>query len=243
MLPIYICEDEASIRQHISSHISNYYDFHSEYEKPDIIDFSDPHKLLSYLPAKPDMGIYFLDVQLNNTMDGLDLATNIRIRDPKGFIVFITSHAEYAVKTFQLKVEAFDYINKNNSDLNAQISSALTDIHDRYNLFQNGQLNNPRIEIRCNRHIYYYFTDEIIVLTTSEYSHRIKLFTINGSMDFSGSLGKIRRFLPSSHFIQCHRAYIINKNHIKTYDAMSHMVELSNHMQVPVSRENHHIFR
>ena len=243
MLPIYICEDEPSIRQYISSHISDYYAFHSEYGKPDIIGFSDPHKLLSYLPLKPDMGIYFLDVQLNNTMNGLELAKSIRTRDPRGFIVFITSHAEYAVKTFQLQVEAFDYINKTSSELNAQISSALTNIHDRYNLFQNDSLNNPRIELHCNRNTYYYFADELIALTTTEYSHRIKLFTINGSIDFSGSLGKIRRFLPSSHFIQCHRAFIINKNHIRTYDAMGHTIELSNHMQVPVSRENYYIFR
>lgn len=243
MFPIYICEDQASIRQHISSHISDYYVFHPEYEKPDIMTFSDPHKLLSSLPERPNMGVYFLDIQLGSAINGLDLAKEIRFHDPRGFIVFITSYSEYAPKTFTLQVEAFDYLDKGAPNLNAQISSTLTKIHERYSLFQNNGLNNPRVELHCNRNTYFYFANEIIALTTSEHSHRIKLFTLDSTLDFNGSLNKIKRDLPSSHFIHCHRAYIINKNHIKSYMPMSHVVELTNHLQIPVSRENRHFFQ
>lgn len=243
MLPIYICEDELSIRRHISSHISDYYAFHPELEPSEIIAFSDPHQLLSSLPDKADMGIYLLDIQLNSDINGLDLAKEIRFRDPRGFIVFITSHDEYAPKTFQLRVEAFDYIDKNSPNLNATISLTLSKIHERYARFQTSILNNPRIEFQCNRHIYYYFANDIVAFTTSEFSHRIKLLTADGSIDFNGSLGRIIRELPSSHFVQCHRAYIINKNHVKNYDSAAHILELSNHMKIPVSRENRHFFR
>lgn len=98
MLPIYICEDELSIRQHIYSHISDYYAFHPEFEQPEIIAFSDPHQLLSSLPDNANMGIYLLDIQLNSDINGLELAKEIRFRDPKGFIIFITSHGEYVPK-------------------------------------------------------------------------------------------------------------------------------------------------
>lgn len=242
MLPIYICEDETTIQQHISSHISNYYAIHQELETPKISVFSDPHSLLASLPAIPEMGIYLLDIQLNSDINGLELAKAIRNRDPKGFIVFITSHTEYASKTFKLQVEAFGYINKESSKLNSLISITLTRIHERYATFQQSSLDNPRLEFRCNRHIHYYFASELIALMTTEYSHRIKIFTIEGSIDLSGSLNKIKRNLPPSHFLQCHRSYIINKNHVRSYDAELHMVELSNRMKVPVSREKRHFF-
>ena len=243
MLPIYICEDEATIRQHIFSHISDYYAFHQELEKPKISVFSDPHGLLASLPAISDMGIYLLDIQLNSDIDGLGLAKAIRRHDPRGFIVFITSHTEYAPKTFKLQVEAFGYINKDSPKLNSLISITLSKIHERYALFQQGSLDNPRLEFKCNRHIYYYFANELISIMTTEYSHRIKIFTIDGSMDLSGSLNKIKRSLPASHFIQCHRSYIINKNHVRSYDTESHTIELSNHMKVPVSREKRRFFQ
>lgn len=243
MLPIYICEDEQLIRQHITSHISDYYTFHSEYERPEIHAFSEPYSLLAALPDKPEMGIYLLDVQFDTDINGLDLAQRIRDYDPRGFIVFITSHAEYAPKTFKLQVEAFDYINKSSSQLNATISLTLSKIHERYSLFQDNTYDNPRIELHFNRHTYFYFANDLIAITTSDYSHKIKLLTVNGSVAFSGSLSKIKHDLPSSHFIQCHRAYIINKNHIKTYDPMAHTVELSNQLIVPVSRENRPFFR
>ncbi len=242
MLPIYICEDEPSIQSHISSHISNYYAFHPEYEESAITLFSDPYQLLSALPETPAMGIYFLDIQLNSQINGLELAKEIRTRDPRGFIVFITSYSEYAPKTFRLQLEAFDYIDKDASNLNAMISSTLTKIHERYCHFQRNNQDNPRIELRCNRCIYYYYADEIITLTTTEHSHKLKLFTKTSSLAFGGSLNKIKDCLPTSHFIQCHRAYIINKNHITSYDSVAHILELSNGMEIPVSREHRHYF-
>lgn len=242
MLPIYICEDEDVIRQRIHSHISSYYAMHAEYDKPTISAFSEPHGLLASLPTIPDMGIYLLDIYLNSDMDGLELAREIRTRDPRGFIVFITSHTEYVSRTFKLQVEALGYIIKDSPHLNASLSITLTKIHERYAIFQKSCLDNPRLQFRSNRHIHYYYASELIAIITTEYSHRIKILTIDSSLDLSGSLTQIKRSLPSSHFIQCHRSCIINKNHVRSYDTEAHMVELSNHMIVPVAREKRHFF-
>lgn len=242
MLPIYICEDEEAIREHIASHISSFYAIHQEIEKPEITTYSEPHGLLDSLSGTTDMGIYLLDIRLNSDLNGLELAKEIRSLDPKGFIVFITSHAEYAPKTFKLQVEAFGYINKDSPNLNALISTTLTRIHERYTTFQRSSFDNPRLQFKSNRRIHYYFASDLIAIMTTEHSHRIKLFTVDGSIDFSGSLSKIKKNLPPSHFMQCHRSYIINKNHIKSYDADAHIIELTNQMQIPVSREKRHLF-
>ncbi len=243
MLPVYICEDDSIICNHISSHISSFYAIHQEYEKPKITALSKPHELLDVLPNNAEMGIYLLDICLNSSMNGLELAKEIRSRDPRGFIVFITSHAEYAPKTFKMQVEAFGYINKDSPNLNSLISTTLTKIHERFTNFQQTNLDNPHLQFRSNRHTHYYFASDLIAIMTTEHSHRIKLFTIDSSIDFSGSLSKIRRYLPATHFMQCHRSYIINKNHVKSYDSEAHMLELTNHLMVPVSRDKRHFFQ
>lgn len=50
-------------------------------------------------------------------MNGFELAQEIRKFDPRGFIIFITTHAELSYMTFTYKVEALDYIIKDDIDL------------------------------------------------------------------------------------------------------------------------------
>lgn len=242
MLPIYICEDEPAIRHLIASHVSAFYTLHQEYGLPEIFSYSDPFELLRCFPQNPGMGIYFLDIQLEAEMNGLQLAREIRMRDPKGFLVFITSHAEYASTTLRLQVEAFGYIRKDKGNLTSLITATLTCIHERYALFQQFSLDNPRIQLRCGHCLHYFFANDILAFGTTSRSHRICIYKSDGCMEFSGSLAKILPGLPKSHFLKCHRSYIVNLNHLVSYDADKHMVQLSNQMLVPVSRDKQAFF-
>lgn len=242
MLPIYVCEDELSIRQRISSHIASFYSFHQEYALPQIVSFSEPHGLLNAVSNNPEMAIYFLDIELNCDMNGLELAKKIRVYDPKGFIIFITSHGEYAPKTFKLRIEAFDYVNKASTQLTSTISNSLSIIHERNTVFQENNISNPRLQFRLDRQVRYYFANELIALMTTKQSHRVQVITTKGTSDLTGSLAKIAETLPADYFIKCHRSCIANKNHILRYIPETHMIELSNHQMHSVSREYRHLF-
>ncbi len=78
-----------------------------------LISTDNPEELIEQLKKSENTGLYFLDIDLKSSKNGLMLAKEIREYDPRGFIVFITSHSEMSFITFQYKVEALDFILKN----------------------------------------------------------------------------------------------------------------------------------
>ena len=55
-----------------------------------ILSTSNPYELLDTIENKDYTGIYFLDIDLNSNINGIDLAKKIRCYDPRGFIIFVT---------------------------------------------------------------------------------------------------------------------------------------------------------
>lgn len=65
-------------------------------------------------------------------MSGLTLATKIRDYDNLGKIVFVTTHGELSYLTFTYKVEALDYIIKDNKEhLQQKICENIQLAHER----------------------------------------------------------------------------------------------------------------
>ncbi|WP_267128109.1 response regulator [Erysipelothrix piscisicarius] len=73
----------------------------------------NPETILEIGAAENVRGLYFLDVDLGpDAMNGFELAKVIRERDPRGYLVFITTHDELLLETFKMRLEAMDYILK-----------------------------------------------------------------------------------------------------------------------------------
>ena len=72
--------------------------------------------LLEKIKETGEVGIYFLDIDLKTDMTGLTLAQEIRKYDPRGFIIFITTHSEMSYMTFIYKLEALDFILKDDPE-------------------------------------------------------------------------------------------------------------------------------
>ncbi|MDE7277339.1 MAG: response regulator, partial [Lachnospiraceae bacterium] len=112
MLPIYICEDDERIRNAERLWL----------EKQILIEGFDmeialctgnPEELLEYLTHTQRQGIYFLDVELKGaSMDGFRLGEEIRKKDARGFMIYVTAFQELAFETFRYHLEALDYIVK-----------------------------------------------------------------------------------------------------------------------------------
>ena len=65
-------------------------------------------------------------------MTGLILAQELRKIQPRCFIIFITSHSEMSILTFQYKVEALDFIIKDSSEnIRKRIHECLMDINKK----------------------------------------------------------------------------------------------------------------
>lgn len=105
MLYIFVCEDNAVQRQAIVQTIQNTV-LIEELDMRLVLDTGDPYVLLEKIKGSQSTGIYFLDIDLGSNINGMKLAQQIRLFDPRGFIIFITAHSELSYMTFQYRVEA-----------------------------------------------------------------------------------------------------------------------------------------
>ena len=110
MLDIIICEDNTTQRKNLETIIEN------EVRSAHIriaLSTNNPNEVIQYVQdSKSQNFIYFLDIDLQSNINGLELSKILRQHDPMGYIVFLTSHAELTLLTFQYKVRAMDFIIK-----------------------------------------------------------------------------------------------------------------------------------
>lgn len=109
MLPIYICEDNSVQLSYFEKIINNYL-LMEELDMEIVCATTSPEEILKVQSRFHGIGLYFLDIELNSDMDGFGLAEEIRKKDPRGYIVFITTHSELSYLSFERHVEAMDYI-------------------------------------------------------------------------------------------------------------------------------------
>ena len=92
MLNIFVCEDNHIQRRTIVQIIQNIV-LIEELDMQLVFDTANPYELLKKVKTCQYTGIYFLDIDLSSNINGMKLAQEIRLFDPRGFIIFITAHS------------------------------------------------------------------------------------------------------------------------------------------------------
>ncbi len=85
MLNIFVCEDNDVQRRNIVEIIQNTV-LIEELDMQLVLDAGDPYVLLEKVRTSQSTGVYFLDIDLSSNMNGMKLAQQIRLYDPRGFI-------------------------------------------------------------------------------------------------------------------------------------------------------------
>ncbi len=225
MLSIFICEDDVAQRQRLELYIQNYIMI-EEYDMELVLATHCPHEVLDYVQSHKNMtGLYFLDVELNDTMTGIDLAAEIRNYDDLGKIVFITTHSELAYMTFTYKVEALDYIIKDDSnDIQKRVGECMAIANKRY-------LNDHREEkkvfkVSVGSQIRGIDYREIMFFESSTVPHKIILHMENGQLEFYHSIKELANI--ATNFYRCHKSFVVNKENIKYIDKTKREIEMIN---------------
>ncbi len=223
MLDIYVCEDNAIQRRGIVQIIQNTL-LIEELDMRLVLDTGDPYALLE--KASQNTGIYFLDIDLNSDMNGLKLAQQIRLSDPRGFIVFITAHSEMSYMTFQYRVEAMDFVLKDNpAEAEVRIRECLLKALELYTLQTNKAYKVYTLEAGGRKISVDY--DDILFFETSSHIHKIILHGKDRQIEFSGAMKDLADTLDS-RFARCHRSFLVNKNNIKEVDVKNRIIYFPN---------------
>ena len=110
--PIILCEDQIIQLNQLERIIDNFILFHDEVFKI-VLKTQSPLEVKKYLKQfRPKQGIYFLDIDLNHEVNGIELAEVIRKYDVQAKIIFTTTHDEMLPVTIKRRVETLGFVTK-----------------------------------------------------------------------------------------------------------------------------------
>lgn len=109
---IILCEDHTVQLNQLETIIKNFILFHAELFQLRL-KTTNPIEVEQFLrKVRPTKGIYILDIDLNHSINGIDLAEKIRAQDVEAKIIFITTHEEMMPLTIQRRVETLGFVTK-----------------------------------------------------------------------------------------------------------------------------------
>ncbi|WPC44541.1 LytTR family DNA-binding domain-containing protein [Clostridium sp. JS66] len=230
MLQVLICDDNSSYRDKIKQIIENTI-LRENLDLSIALCTENPEDIIKYTEKNSITGIYFLDVDLKSNINGIRLGEKIRDLDPKGFIIFTTIHMEMSYLAFKYKVEAMDYVIKDEEDYKQRINSC---IMKAYNTYYKENNKEGFISINEDSRVINIKLCDILFIETSNIAHKIRVHEENRQIEFYGNLKDIQEKL-TSNFYRCHKSYIVNKDKIKEIDMKNNKIIMTNDEECYVS--------
>lgn len=232
---VVICQSNLEQRQFIHSQILKYTTFHEP--SIEIVLLAERSEEVLTFTENDRADCYFIDIELeNDKLKGLELAAEIRKKDPFTNIIFISQHADQLELTFTYKIAALDFIvNSDPSLLSKQVIDALKVAFDRYK--QIGQIEEEQfLQIKIGEKIKNIVLDHIYYFETSHVIHKIKLHEKNGIHEYYGKLKNIEEI--DERFFRCHKSYVVNIQHVKEINKKERTLTMSNGANCPISHRS-----
>lgn len=167
-----------------------------------------------------------LDIHLGeNEQDGISLGKQIKDQFSIPFI-YLTAYDNSEIIGEAISTSPYSYITKpfKDSDLIASVEIALRQS-------ANTTMNKPKIIVKDYEYNVELSVDEINYIESN--GNYLLFHTDDKVFKTRSSLRQILEELPSSMFVQVHRAYIVNKNKIEKYSSNTLVI---NNVNIPVSK-------
>jgi two-component system response regulator AgrA len=223
MLEVLICEDNSAYREKFKEVIENII-LKENMDLKISLCTKNPMEVIEYIKGRDITGIYFLDVDLKCSMNGIKLGEKIRNLDPRGFIIFTTVHVEMSYMVFKYKVEAMDYVAKDEENFTDRVKDCLLKAYGDY---YRESSKDKHISIDEDCRIINIKLGDILFIETSAAAHRIRVHEENRQVEFYGSLKDVQKKL-TPNFYRCHKSYIVNMDKIAEVDMKSNRIIMTN---------------
>ena len=163
--------------------------------------------------------ILFLDIQMSG-IDGMETARELRKKDKRVILVFVTAVEEYVFQAFD--VGAFNYIVKPIDD--GKFSDVL---HRAVDEWSSQNINEKEPEERYvlinNSGVHTkVILDEIVYAEV--FNRKVVIHKLDGEIEYYGKMSDLEA-LAGDSFFRPHRAYLINFKYVEKYDATTIYLE------------------
>ena len=224
--PMIVYEGNPTQLKNIKIILENYIMFHDDPLELKLAALN-PDEVIDYLSEKPSShGIYFLDIDLDTSINGIDLAKKIRKMDVQANIIFTTTHDEMAPIILKNKVGAIDFIKKDES-----IENYRDNLYDALKYAENitnktMEKENSNFTFEIGNQIYNFDQSEIVLIETSSVPHRLTLETINGNYEFYNKISDLEKEYP--FLLKLNRSCLINPNNIRNANFTTRLITFKN---------------
>lgn len=235
MIYIIIAEDNLDYQNFLQKYVSSCINDIKLDARINLIT-DNPNKVIKYASEHntDTINVYFLDIKYDKyKTNGIIVGKEIRKHDPFGYLIYITVHLQYAMDIFQHKLEALDYIYKEDTDIKERITQCLEIVKE-----EDSKKTVPsapeRILIKAGTN-YYNLRIEDIIYIESSLHRKIRVHTQNQSIEYYNTLSNIEQSLTDT-FFKTHRSYIVNTNFIKAIDANKGVVIMKNNAKCLITK-------
>lgn len=183
--------------------------------------FDDSKNLIDYLHKNKEACQLILIAVEYGCANGLEIMKELRKRDIKSSLIYVTSHRDYIYECFDTKPL---YYMLKPVDWNKMGEVIFND-------YQEQCQGNELILKLAGKHIKLSY-DEIYVLEAT--SHKVSIWLKNTKMSWNGTLSAIEQSLPSDSFCRCHNSFLVNLSHVQEFDRKE--IRMDNGASFPVSK-------
>lgn len=201
-----VCDDQKEIREMIVDKIKKVY------PTENIISYKSGQEVLDDLRL-PD--ILFLDIQMPE-MDGMQAARELRKRDRQMIIIFVTVAQDYVFQSFD--VGAFHYLVKPFKDQKFAevLQNAVRQFEERKIECVEAKKETPSLMVTSKgEHITIPLED---IVYAEVFNRKIIIHTLDADIEYYGKMKDLEK-KAGEDFYRPHRAYLINFNFIRKYNA------------------------
>lgn len=183
------------------------------------------------LAAEEPYHAFFLDINLNeaDTEDyaGLDFAMKIRSMPQYAFtpIMMVTSLAHLELKAYR-ELHCYQYIVKPYQE--EEIQKLIRKV-----LFRTGEVSEPSVLIKKEGINYKLLCKDIIAIKAIPRGVDIVLSKETMSVHYI-TIKQLLEKLPQGIFLQCHRMFVVNRNHIDYVDIVNGLIHMKNGMEAEI---------
>lgn len=221
MIRVAVCDDVQEVVMQLKDYLSEYQELKGQ--KLDIKLFYSAEDLLDHLKEN-NCDLILLDIELVK-MNGVELGQFIRneLNDHSTQIVYISAKNNYDRQLFDVQPLNFlsKPIDKEKLFKSIDLTMILMKDKERFFVFK----KEPKIyRIKLNDILYFESRD-----------HYFEMVTINAEHDFKATLSDVMKQLSQTRFLQVHRSYIVNYDHI--VQAKYDVLIMSNGKYIPISRD------
>jgi len=222
-----VCDDEKTFREKIvkvinKSFINNDDDYH-------IYEFEKYNKDLETIIKKNTPKIYILDIEMNNSISGIDIARKIRRNDWESVIILVTSHSELGYQALKAQIMLLDFISKYDDcekNLEQTINKALKLVKKK-----------KAINFEADGISYVIFLNDILYIERDTVDRKCSIKTLYTNISINKNLCDIEKELDKE-FYMCHRSCIVNTSNISKIDWKKNIIYFKNGSSIDLISRN-----